>query len=338
MSELFHKGQPLGYSCNMDIADPVTLREYGILAEKAGFNSIWASDHFHPWFHTGAFESQTWVWMASLLDRTKEVPIGTGATAPILRYHPAIIAQAFATMRNLFGKRVFVTVGAGEAINEVSLGFNWPGIKERRERVIEAAQIMRKLWTENFVNFRGKYFSLKDANLYMSKMDIPIFFAASGPRMAEAAGEYSDGFLTIKGADYAKAELFPALERGAKKVGRGIKDIPKVIEIDLSYSDDYEKALAPLRTQAGPLLPEMFIDPIHDPREVERRGKKSVSDEDLAKAYVIGSSAEDFIKPVEDALKAGFDYVYLASLSPDERSFIELSKKEILPHFQNYTR
>ena len=334
LRELCAKIVPKGsisYSINLDIADAVTLREYAILAEKAGFTSIWVSDHFHPWFHSGAHESQTWVWMTSLFERTQRIPVGTGVTAPIYRYHPAIIAQAFATMQALYGKRVFLGVGAGEAINEVSLGMCWPGLRERRERVIEAVQIMRKLWTEEFVNFTGKYFTLRDANLYM-KADIPIFMAASGPKMAEVVGELGDGFVTIKGADYSKQKLFPALESGARKTGRTIRDIPKVLEIDLSYHEDYDKALAPLRTQAGPLLPEMFTDAIHDTREVERRGE-GVTDEQLANAYVIGSSAEDFIRPVEAAFDCGFDHVYLASLSPDERTFIDLCSKQIVPYF-----
>jgi coenzyme F420-dependent glucose-6-phosphate dehydrogenase len=315
----------------LDIADAVTLREYAVLAEKAGFTAVWAADHFHPWFHSGAHETQAWIWMTSLLERTQNIPVGTGVTCPIFRYHPAIIAQAFATMQALYGKRVFLGLGAGEAINEVSLGFRWPGLAERRERVVEAVKIIRKLWAGEAVNFTGKYFTLKDANLYM-KADMPIFMAASGPKMAEVVGELGDGFVTIKGADYAKQELFPALEKGARKAGRTIQDIPKVIEIDLSYDQDYDKALAPLRTQAGPLLPEMFTDPIHDPREVERRGK-AVTDEELAKAYVVGTAAEDFVRPVEAAFNSGFDHVYLASLSPDERAFIELCRKHLLPHF-----
>jgi coenzyme F420-dependent glucose-6-phosphate dehydrogenase len=334
-SEIVPRGT-VSYSINLDIADAVTLREYAVLAEKAGFTAVWAADHFHPWFHSGAHETQAWIWMTSLLERTQNVPVGTGVTCPIFRYHPAIIAQAFATMQALYGKRVFLGVGAGEAINEVSLGFRWPGLGERRERVVEAVKIIRKLWAGEAVNFTGKYFTLKDANLYM-KADMPIFMAASGPKMAEIVGELGDGFVTIKGADYAKQELFPALEKGARKAGRTIQDIPKVIEIDLSYDQDYDKALAPLRTQAGPLLPEMFTDPIHDPREVERRGK-AVTDEELTKAYVVGTAAEDFIRPVEAAFNSGFDHVYLASLSPDERAFIELCRKHLLPHFAAKSR
>ncbi|MDA4111926.1 MAG: LLM class flavin-dependent oxidoreductase [Thaumarchaeota archaeon] len=331
MQQSVIKRNSVSYSCNLDIADPITMLEYGQLAEEAGFTAIWASDHFQPWFHTGAKESQAWIWLTALLSRTKKIPVGTGVTAPILRYHPGIIAQAFATMEAIYGPRVFLTLGAGEALNELPLGYSWIGLKERRERVAESAIIIRKLISEDFVNFEGKHFNLKNANMYM-RASFPIFIGASGPKMAEVVGELGDGFLTIKGADYAKSELFPAVERGAKKAGRNPDDIIKAIEIDLSYDTDLDRALIPLRTQAGPLLPKMFTDPIFDPREIEREGKQ-VTDEELTKAYVLGSSPEDFIKPIEAAFEAGFDHVYLASLSPNEKSFIRMCGEKVLPYF-----
>jgi len=311
------------------------MLDYAVLAQKAGFSAIWASDHFQPWFHTGAKETQAWVWLATLLERTKQIPVGTGVTASILRYHPAIIAQVFASLEAMHGKRVFLTLGAGEALNELPLGYDWISIKKRRERVEESVILIRKLISEDFVNFSGKHFSLRDANLYM-KATFPIYIGASGPKMAEVVGELGDGFLTIKGADYAKAELFPAIERGARKVGKKLDDITKVVEIDMSYHRDYKTALAPLRTQAGTLFPEVFTDAIYDPREIERMGSK-VSDEELAKSFVVAQNPEDIIKPIESAFKLGFDHVYVASLSPDERAFIKLCGEKVLPYFNNHS-
>lgn len=334
MTDSLIKRQSVSYSCNLDIADGTTLLDYALLAQKAGFSAIWASDHFHPWFHTGAKETQAWIWLTTLLERTKEIPVGTGVTASILRYHPAIIAQAFASMEALHGKRVFLALGAGEALNELPLGYEWISVKERRERVAESVKIIRRLITEDFVNFTGKHYTLRDANLYM-KASFPIFIGASGPKMAEVAGELGDGFLTIKGADYASEVLFPAIEKGAARVGKKLEDITKAIEIDVSYHKDFNTALAPLRTQAGPLLPEMFTDPIYDPREIERRGS-SVTDEEIAKSFVVAQSYEDIIKPVQSAFDRGFDHVYLASLSPDEREFIRICAERVLPYFEKH--
>jgi coenzyme F420-dependent glucose-6-phosphate dehydrogenase len=332
MADSLIKRDSVSYSCNLDIADGSTMLDYAVQAQKAGFSAIWASDHFHPWFHTGAKETQAWVWIATLLERTRDIPVGTGVTASILRYHPAIIAQAFASMEALQGKRVFLSLGAGEALNELPLGYDWIGLRERRDRVAESVRLIRRLISEDFVNFTGKHFTLRDANLYM-KASFPIFIGASGPKMAEVAGELGDGFLTIKGADYASEVLFPAIERGAQKVGKKLGDITKVIEIDVSYHKDYNTALAPLRTQAGPLLPEMFTDPIYDPREIERKGA-TVTDDEIAKSFVVAQSYEDIIKPVKAAFDKGFDHVYLASLSPDEKDFIRVCGEKVLPYFE----
>ena len=322
----------MSYSCNLDIAHANSMLDYAVQAEKAGFTAIWTADHFHPWFHTGAKETQAWVFNTTLLDRTRSVPVGTGLTSPILRYHPAIIAQTFASMEAIFGKRVFLTLGAGEALNELPLGYGWMGTRERRERVAESVKLIRRLISEDFVNFQGKYFTLRDANLYM-RASFPIYIGASGPKMAEIAGELGDGFLTIKGADYAQRELFPAIKKGANKVGKSLDDITKVVEIDMSYHLDYDTALAPLRTQAGTLRPEVFVDPIYDPREIEKMGSQ-ISDTELAKSFVVAQKAEDIIKPIEAAFDLGFDHVYAASLSPDEKEFVTLCGEKVLPYFE----
>ncbi len=123
---------------------------------------------------------------------------GTGLTAPTTRYHPAIVAQAFATLGDMYPGRVFIALGTGEAMNELPLGLNWPGFKERAERLEEAIKVMRLLWTKEFVNFRGKYYRLSGANLYTKpQRPIPIYVAANGPKTAEMAGRHADGFLTL---------------------------------------------------------------------------------------------------------------------------------------------
>ena len=132
------KRNTVSYSCNLDIADAVTMLDYAVEAEKVGFSAIWASDHFHPWFHTGAKETQAWIWMSTLLDRTKSIPVGTGVTASILRYHPAIIAQAFASMEAIHGKRVFLTLGCWRSPERTStwLRVDWStGEEGTRDRI-----------------------------------------------------------------------------------------------------------------------------------------------------------------------------------------------------------
>jgi coenzyme F420-dependent glucose-6-phosphate dehydrogenase len=272
--------------------------------------------------------------MTAALAKTKNIPFATAVTSPLFRYHPAIVAQSFATMELIFGRRVILGVGTGEAMNEVPLGFQWPKLKERRERLVEAVKIMRALFTGEFVSLIGKYYSIREASLYM-KSRVPIFIAGFGPKMARIAGELGDGFITvIKPLEYVRNTLFPALTEGTRAEGRSFEDVTKVIELDVSYHEDYDKAIEPLRFWAATLLPEMFTEAISDPREIEKRGK-SITDSQIAQAYLIGTSPEDFIKKIEDAFKSGFDHVYVQSSSPDEIKFLEMFGKDVLPMFKS---
>jgi coenzyme F420-dependent glucose-6-phosphate dehydrogenase len=207
----------LGYYSDLNQRTPRQALEYAVMAEKEGFDSVCTCDHFHPWVHTGASGGFAWVWLGSLGERTNRVMMGTGLTAPTIRYNPAIVAQAFATLSDLYPSRVFIALGTGEAMNELPLGFDWPSHRERAQRLEEAIKIMRLLWTKEFVDFKGHYYRLSKANLYTKPpTSIPIYVAANGPKVAELAGRLGDGFLTLPFPDsHYKDVLFPAVDRGA---------------------------------------------------------------------------------------------------------------------------
>jgi len=311
----------------------LTLIRHARMAVDAGFSMVWVADHFHPWFHTEAHESNAWVWMAAAMGEVKDVPFGTFVTAPILRYHPGIVAQAFATMQSIYGDRVILGLGSGEAMNEMPLGYKWPSVKERKERMNEAIEIIRRLWGEEFVTYHGKYYSLDGANLYM-KANIPIYLAAFGPKMGKLAGSIADGLITsVRPFEYFTNTLFPAVSEGAKAFGKTLDDITKVLEIDVSWSDDYESAIASTRRWKAGLLPNLFEDPIADPRVIEKMGLDSVPDKALEEIYVISTNPEDHIKKIESAFSCSFDHVCLFSSSPDEDKTIDMYAKKVLPYF-----
>ncbi len=323
----------IGYCSTPDLRDPGTMMRHVQLAAKAGFKAIWISDHFHPWYDTDAIEYNTWVWMSAALERVKNVTFATSVTAPILRYHPAIVAQTFATMELMFGRRVILGVGTGEALNEVPLGYRWPSPRERREMLTEAVGIIKELWTDKFVSIHGKYYTLDKARLYM-RSSVPIYISAYGPRMAETVGKIGDGFITGKPLDYAEKELFPSLKKGAESIGKSIEEISKVSELDVSYGDDSRGALKEVRRWAGTFFPEMFISPISDPREIERRGE-TFTDGELAEAYLVGNSIEDHVKRIERSFRIGFDHVHVFNASAEEEKFIEVYKSKIIPYFHD---
>ena len=329
----------LGYYSDITQRNTAQGLENAVIAEKEGFDSVWTGDHFHPWVHTDARSAFAWVWLGALGQRTNHVSLGTGLTAPIIRYHPAIVAQAFATLGDMYPGRVFIGLGTGEAMNELPLGLEWPSLRERRERLEEAVRIMRMLWTEDFCTFRGKYYRLNKANLYTKpKTPVRIYIAASGPRGAELAGRFGDGFLTLPFPDNQYTDvLFPAMEKGAKVAGRDPSKIERLMELQMSYDEDYDKAVASARWWAPTVMPIFFKAPISDPREIEAHGKL-VSEEGLLTGWFISSSLDDHIKNIEHYIKLGFNNIHLQSSSPDESNFIHTFGKKVLPYIRdNYS-
>jgi coenzyme F420-dependent glucose-6-phosphate dehydrogenase len=326
----------IGYYSDITQHNPTEALNNAVEAEKAGFDSIWTSDHFHPWVHTNANCGFAWVWLGALGQRTGRISMGTGLTSPILRYHPAIVAQAFATLENMYPDRIFLAVGTGEAMNELPLGLEWPSFKERAERLEEAVKIIRLMWTSEFASYRGKYYRLRKANLYTKpRKAIPVYIAANGPTVAEMAGRLADGFLTCPFPDdHYKNTLFPALERGAKKVGRDPAKVEKLIELQVSYDEDYERALENARWWSPTAMPIFFKAPIFDPREIESYGSL-VSDEALRSAWFISNSLDDHIKNIERYIKLGFRNIHLQSCSPHDLGFIHAFGEKVLPYLKD---
>lgn len=313
---------------------PNQLLEHAVLAEKHGFKTLTVSDHFHPWTHSRAHCSFAWVLITAAAERTKNTNIGTFVTAPILRYNPAIIAQAFATLGVLYKNRIFLALGSGEAINEVSVGYHWPDFKERVKRLEEAIQVIRMLWSQKFVSFKGEYYQLRRANLYTKpKKPIPLYVAANGPTVTRIAGRHADGFVTTASPEYATKVLFPTLEKSAVDAGRNPSFIERMTEIVVSYDEDYEKAEEACRYYSGALLPFVYKYAVYDPREVEGNAE-FIGGEVLAEKMIIATTPEEHIERIERYLKAGFSSIQFLSASPDEEDFIKLYGEKVLPYLR----
>jgi coenzyme F420-dependent glucose-6-phosphate dehydrogenase len=327
----------IGYCAHHEQYPPTALLEYAVLAEQSGFDTIWTADHFHPWVHSRGQCGFAWVWIAAAAERTKKVEIGTGVTCPTLRYNPAIVSQAFATLGVMYPNRIFIGLGTGEALNEMPVGCKWPHFKERADRLEEAIKIMKMLWTRDVVTFKGKYYTLRKATLYTRpKTPIRMIVAASGPTVAEIAGRYADGFLTsgtFPPEQYHQV-LFPALEKGAHSVGRNPEKIEKIAEVFVSYGEDYDKALASARFWAPTILPAIWWKyPIYDPSEIEACGKL-VGDDQLKKVWCISICPDDHIKHIERLIKLGFNHVYITGSNPDEKKFFEVYQKKVIPYLR----
>jgi len=330
------KNIELGYQMSLEQFQPDVALQHAVLAEKYGFESIWASDHFMPWYHTDASSSFAWSWMGAAAQATKKIRYGTGLTCPTLRYNPGLVAQAFATLDYMFPGRIFISVGTGEALNEMPLGYDWPPHSERLERLEEAIVVMRKLWTGDLVSHKGTYYRLRKAKLYTPpKEKIPVFVGASGPKAAELAGKVGDGLLTITNPDdsYFKDLIFPAVERGLKSSSRDPASFDRNVELQVSYDQNYEKAVQSVRPWAGNVMPIFFNLGVYDPRVIEDHGK-FVGDHELAKIWVIATSSEPIIKAIERYSKLGFTGIHITSSSPSQENFMKIYEKEILPNFR----
>jgi len=326
----------LGYQ-TAGLVQPSVMVEYVKLMEKAGLDIVWFPDHFHPWFHTGAQEAQAWMVMAAAGATTSKISLGTAVTTPTLRYHPAIVAQAFATLGSMNPGRVILGLATGEAMNEYPLGFNWPSFPERAARLEEAVKIIKLLWTKDFVNFKGEYYRLRKANLYTRpNPPSPLYVAANGPVVAKIAGRYADGFITpMMDPDLIRNVLFPALNDGAKETGRDASKIERVMELSTYYDRDHKRALEYARKWGAATLGALFFKlSFYDPRDIEEFGR-NVSDEALMRNFIVSAEPEPYIKSIEKIVKMGFTQVYVSGTTADEPGFIEFLGKQVVPYVKS---
>ena len=212
-------------------------------------------------------------WLGALGQRTSRALMGTSVLTPTLRYHPSVVAQSFATLACMAPGRVFLGVGTGEAMNETPpTGAAWPGAKERRLRLREAIELMRRLWTEERVTFEGDYYRTQRATVYDRPDEpVPVFVAASGPLAAKLAGRVGDGFICTSGKQpELYRELLDAVEEGAEAAGRDPAAIVRMIEIKVSYDHDADYARDACRWWAALSLTPEEKTGVEDPVEMER--------------------------------------------------------------------
>ncbi|TLX88147.1 MAG: LLM class flavin-dependent oxidoreductase [Thaumarchaeota archaeon] len=325
-------------------------------AERCGFNITMTSDHFHPWWHVGGYGNFTWIWIAAAAERTKKMKFVTGVTAPVYRYHPAIIAQAFASLDVLYPGRIGLGLGTGEAMNELPLGYEWPkSSKVRLTKTTEAIQVIRKLWNERmkgkqygdcndissnyvkkdgFTDFNGQYFLIRQAKLYTppTSPHIPIYLAAAGPQSAKAAGKFSDGMITFL-KPHESSKVIDTFNDTAKKENKNLDFLEKIAEYKISFSEDYEKAFESAGFWRATLIKDVFGSIISDPRKLQEKANKEVSNEQLIESIQIVTSIEDSIKSIEEYFRVGYTAVYVHSTSPNEIKFVHEFSKKVLPYF-----
>ena len=312
----------IGYKLSSEEQRPNDLVKYARLAEDAGFGFAMISDHFHPWIDKQGQSPFVWSVIGALAHTTTRLQIVTGVTCPIIRIHPAILAQAAATSAAMLPGRFVFGVGAGENLNEHVVGARWPNNAVRLEMLVEAIEIMRDLWKGELSSHRGKYYEVDNAKIY-TRPDAPppIVIAAGGEKAAELAGRIGDGLVMTS----AQPEQIKIFERA------GGKGKPKYGELGVCWAQDEKQARRtakewwPTSTLASSLhwelpLPEHFEEASEDATE-----------EEVAQEIVCGADPAKHVEKIREYAKAGFDHVCIHQVGPEQEGFIAFYEREVLP-------
>jgi coenzyme F420-dependent glucose-6-phosphate dehydrogenase len=324
----------VGYKASAEQFGPRELLEFSCLAEDVGFDSVFVSDHFQPWKHTGGHAPFSFAWLAALGAMTRRVQIGTSVATPTFRYHPSVVAQAFGTLGAMYPDRVVLGVGTGESINEVpATGMKWPGFRERQGRLREAVTLIRQLWSEERVTFEGQYYRTAAATIYdRPQRPVPIWIAASGPTAATMAGELADGFICTsgKGGALYRDTLLPKVDEGLKRAGRPGNSIERMIEVKVSFDTDPNRAKEDTRHWAAlALTPEEKMS-VEDPREMERLADALPLDR-AASRWIVSADPEEQLAHIRPYFELGFTHLVFHAPGPDQARFLRLYAEQVLP-------
>jgi G6PDH family F420-dependent oxidoreductase len=311
----------IGYTLSSEEFGPADLLEQARMAEQAGFESFWISDHYHPWLDEQGQSPFVWS-MIGALSQVSRLPVTTAVTCPTVRMHPAVVAQAVATSAVLHDGRFVLGVGSGEALNEHIFGDAWPAAQVRLEMLEEAIEVMRKLWAGGFVDHRGEHFTVENARVYTLPEQMPkVYVSGFGRRSVDLAARIGDGYISTR-PDADLVRRFRDRGGGQKPTQAGFK---------ACYARDAEEAtkIAHERWRSE-ALPGELSQVLPSPRHFEQ-ASKLVTPEMLTGLYALGPDPQAHLMMIEQYAKAGYDELNVAHIGPHHREFFDLYAREVLP-------
>ena len=313
----------IGYTLSSEERQPEELVRLAQMAENSGFGYALISDHYHPWTDRQGSSPFVWAVLGGIASTTRTLRVGTGVTCPIMRIHPAIIAQASATIGCLMPGRFFLGVGAGESLNEHVVGQTWPPPDMRQDMLEEAVEVLRLLHRGGEQSHYGKFFQVHDARIYnIPEEPVPIYVAAAGKQAARLAGRVGDGLI----CSAPSAESVKAFEE-AGGAGR-----PRYGQLTVCWADSEDEATHTAH-ELWPIsgLEGQFKNELPRPLYLEQ-ATKPVTPEMVRKEIVCGPDAQKHIEGLMKFVKAGFDHVYVHQVGPDQEGFMRFYEREVLPH------
>jgi coenzyme F420-dependent glucose-6-phosphate dehydrogenase len=332
-----HGGNEYGYGWPMrywiqlatEQFPPSNLVRQAVAAERAGFDAVNVSDHFQPWWEPGE-SCQAWTLLGAIGQATERVGLGTGVTAPVHRYHPAVVAQFAATVEELCPGRAFLGIGSGESLNETPCGMDWPSTGEQVARMDEALEIIGRLLDGERLDHDGRFYRTSAAYLHTrGERRPPIYVSAFGPDAAGVAARRGDGLWTLADPEQAPG-VIDAYRAACEDAGKEPGEI--VLQTGMSWAEDDDAAFEGARVWKGAQPPEFFTDDRHDPRTMSEHAEQQVSDDDFREAYVLSSDPEVHVERIREIEQMGATVVCLqnASGAAPERA-LEVYGERVLP-------
>lgn len=319
----------LGYTLSSEEHRPNDLVRYARRAEEVGFSFAMISDHFHPWISRQGQSPFVWSVLGGIAGATQHLRVGTAVTCPTIRTHPAIIAQAVATVASMMPGRFMLGVGTGENLNEHILGDRWPAHNVRLEMLEEALDVMHKLWQGGNRSHHGYHYTVENAQLFtLPEETPPVLIAAGGPRTAAAAGRLGDGLISTS-PDTTVIERFEAAG------GRGK---PRYGQLTVCWAEDVAQARRtahehwPNAALKGALGQELPI-PMHF-----EQAAAMVSEDDVAEAIICGPDPQRHIEAIKSFADAGFDHVFVHQVGEDQEGFFRFYEQHVLPQVHGKSR
>jgi G6PDH family F420-dependent oxidoreductase len=316
----------IGYFLSCEEYGPAEPLQQAQLAEQAGFEALWISDHFHPWNDEQSQSPFVWS-MIGALSQVCQLPVTTAVTCPIIRVHPAIIAQAAATSAVLLGGRFTLGIGTGEALNEHVTGARFPTIEQRLEMLEESVEIMRRLWTEDFVTHHGEHYTVENARIYTKPETPPdIFMSGFGPKSAEVAGRIGDGFITTT-PDQETLDAFRSNGGAGKPTQAGYK---------VCWGTDDDTAVATAhRLWANSGIPGEVSQVLPSPKHFEQ-ASKLVTEQMTRDSIAYGDDVKRHLDAFAPYAEAGFDEIYISQMGGREKQtsiegFFDFYARSVLP-------
>lgn len=304
----------LGYHASHEQHPPGRLRSHLVAAEQAGFTAGMCSDHFHPWSEQQGQSGFAWSWLGAALEATR-LPMGV-VNAPGQRYHPAIIAQAAATLAEMYPGRFWLAVGSGQDLNEHITGDAWPRKADRNQRLLESVEVIRALWRGETVTHRGAVV-VEDAHLYTRPEQPPrLLGAALTPATAEWVAGWADGMITVAKPHEELREIVEAFRAG------GGQDKPLALQVQLSYAETEQEALRAAHEQWGTnIFDSPVLATLRMPGDFEAAAE-FVEPDDLLGPVNVSSDLSRHAAWLAEYVESGFDELYLHNVHRDQERFV----------------